>query len=180
MLEWQATSWCEHRLMLLLGTPLKVGQRYMLAISPRMTDLFGRPMHDAFNKSFSVSEAINELIAIEGWKVVPPAVGSHEPLELTFPRPLDWAQLLHDITVGSKIDDPISGRVDIDHGETRWRFTPDKPWQAGAHSIRVAPGLEDICGNTPYGPFDGPFRSAEEIALETAIRLISFAPTPNP
>ena len=163
----------------MLGPPLKVGQQYTLAISPGMTDVYGRPLHDDFNKSFSVSEAVSELIAIEKWKVLPPAIGSHEPLELTFPRPLDWAQLWHGITVASKADHPVSGRIDIDLDETRWRLTPDEPWQAGAHSIRVAPCLEDICGNTPFGPFDGPFRSAEEVALETAIRLIRFATSPN-
>jgi hypothetical protein len=36
------------------------------------------------------------------------------------------------------------------------------------------PSLEDICGNTPYRPFDGMFRSADEVARETGVRFISF------
>ena len=157
-----------------LGPPLKAGQRYILAIGPGMIDMYGHPLREGFNKSFSVSEAVREPIAIEEWKILPPAMESHEPLELSFPLPLDWAQLWHGITVASETGQAISGRIHIDLGEKRWRFTPHLPWRVGTHSVRVAPDLEDICGNTPCGPFDGPFRSADEVALESAIRLIPF------
>ncbi len=158
----------------MLGPPLKAGQRYTLAIGTGMMDVQGRPLCEPFYKSFSVSEAVRASIGIENWRLSPPAAGNHDPLELTFPRPLDWAQLWRAITVVSETGQPLSGCIDIGLGETRWRFTPDKPWQARAHSVRVAPGLEDICGNTSYGPFDGPIRSADEVALETAIRTIPF------
>jgi hypothetical protein len=158
----------------MLGPPLKAGQRYTLVIGPGMIDVLGRPLRENFHKSFSVSEAVRKPIAIEEWKILPPTMESHEPLELGFPWPLDWAQLWHGITVALETGQPISGRIHIDPGEQRWRFTPDAPWRVGTHRIRVAPGLEDICGNTPYGPFDGPFRSADEVAFETAIRLILF------
>lgn len=157
-----------------LGPPLKAGQRYTLVIGTGMIDVYGRPLRKAFNRPFTVSEAVRAPITIEEWGISRPAAGSREPLELTCPRPLDWAQLLHGITVVSETGLPISGCVDIGTGETQWRFTPDEPWQAGTYSVCVAPSLEDICGNTPYGPFDGPFRSADEMALETAIRMIPF------
>ena len=98
---------------------------------------------------------------------------SHEALELTFPRPLDWAQLWRGITVVSENGQTIEGRIEINPGETRWRFTPHAPWQGGAHSVRIVPGLEDICGNTPYGPFDGALGSTRE-GLETALRSLTF------
>jgi len=158
----------------MLGPPLRAGQRYTLAVGAGMIDVYGRPLREGFNKSFCVSQAIRQPIAIEKWKILPPALESHEPLELTFPRPLDWAQLWHGIAVVSKTGQPISGRIDIDLGETRWRFTPDAPWQAGPHSVSVAPGLEDLCGNTPYGAFDGPFRSPGEVADEASVRSIPF------
>jgi hypothetical protein len=158
-----------------LGSPLRAGQRYTLAIGRGMIDAYGRPLCEAFHKSFSVSEAIREPIAIEEWKISSPAATSHESLEITFPRPLDWAQLSRGIAVAWETGQPIDGRFDVSAGETRWRFTPDEPWQAGAHCVRVAPGLEDICGNTPSGAFDGPFRSADQVALETTLRIIPFA-----
>jgi hypothetical protein len=158
-----------------LGPPLRAGQQYTLAIGRGMIDVHGRPLCEAFSKSFSVSEAIREPIAIEEWKISSPAAASHESLEIAFPRPLDWAQLSHGISVTSESGQPMEGNIDVGVGETRWRFTPDQPWEAGAHYVRVAPGLEDICGNTPYRAFDGPFRLADEVALETTILTIPFA-----
>ena len=157
-----------------LGPPLEAGQRYTLAIGTGMIDLYGRPLYEAFHKSFSVSHAIRTPIAIGEWTISPPAPGTHQSLELRFPRPLNWAQLWHAINIASTAGRLISGRIDIDGGETRWRFTPDEPWQAGAYSLRVAPELEDICGNTPGWPFDGPSRSTEEVAIEADTRLIPF------
>jgi hypothetical protein len=159
----------------MLGPPLRAGQRYTLAVGRAMIDAYGRPLHDGFNKSFSVSVPVRERIAIEEWKIRSPAMDSREALELAFQRPLDWAQLWRGITVVSKSGRAIGGQIDIDPGETRWRFTPDAPWQGDAHySVRVVPGLEDICGNTPYGPFDGAIRSTGEMGLETAVSSISF------
>jgi hypothetical protein len=157
-----------------LGPPLQAGERYTLAIGRGMIDMYSRPLYQSFSKAFSVSEAIREPIAIEAWKIAPPTMGSNEPLALRFPSPLDWAQLWHGISVASDAGEPIAGRIGIDSGETRWRFTPDEPWQAGTYSVRVAQDLEDICGNTPYGLFDGPFRPVDEVAWQTPTRLIPF------
>ena len=157
-----------------LGPPLRSGQRYTLAIAPGMIDTDGCPLREGFSKSFRVSQPVREPIAFERWELQVPAMGTFEPLELNFPSPLDWAQLWRGITVISDSGKPISGQIDIDLGETRWRFTPDAPWRAGGYSARVSPGLEDVCGNTPYGSFDGPFRSANDVALETAIRSVPF------
>jgi hypothetical protein len=158
----------------MLGPPLRAGQRYTLVVGPGMVDIYGRPLRKSFNKSFKVSKPVRDPIATEQWKILPPATDSHEPLELLFPKPLDWAQLWHGITVASESGQPISGRIDIDPGEMRWRFTPQLPWTAGGYSVRVSPGLEDVCGNTPYAPFDGPFRSADDVTLEVAICSIPF------
>ena len=157
-----------------LGPPLKRGGRYTLAVAAGMIDVHGRRLREPFNKSFIVSGPVREAIAVEEWKIRSPTMDGCEPLELAFPRPLDWAQLWRGISVVSESGQAISGRIDIDAGETRWRFTPDTPWQLGAHRVRVVPSLEDICGNTPYRPFDGMFRSADEVARETGVRFISF------
>jgi hypothetical protein len=157
-----------------LGSPLRSGQRYTLAIAPGMVDMLGHPLREGFRKPFRVADAVREPIAFERWRIRIPREGTREPLELDFPGPLDWAQLWRGIAIVSERGEPISGRIDIDRGETRWRFTPDAPWRAGAYDARVSAGLEDACGNTLYAPFDGPLRSADEIALETADRSIPF------
>ena len=158
----------------MLGPPLRVGERYILAVGPGMIDVQGRPLRQRFTKAFTVCEAVRAPIDIEDWRIVPPTADSRDPLELTFATPLDWAGLWQGITVVSEGGAQISGRVGIDQDETRWHFTPDAAWQAGFHSIRISPDLEDACGNTPYGAFDGPFRSAEQVSLETAVRLVPF------
>jgi hypothetical protein len=158
----------------MIGPPLRAGQRYTLAVGTGMIDIYGRPLREGFSNSFSVSEAVRAPVAIENWKIRPPELTGRQPLELVFPRPLDWAQLWRGITIASESGQPISGQIDIDLGETRWRFTPDAPWQKGAHSVRVSPDLEDICGNTPNGPFDGPFRSTDDVARKTGVRSIPF------
>jgi len=157
-----------------LGPPLKVGERYILAVGPGMIDVYGRPVRQRFTKAFTVCEGVRAPIAIEDWRIAPPTADSRDPLELTFPTPLDWAGLWQGIIVVSEGAEQISGRVGIDQDETRWHFTPDAAWRASFYSVRISPGLEDACGNTPYGAFDGPFRSAEQVALETAVRSIPF------
>jgi hypothetical protein len=68
----------------------------------------------------------------------------------------------------------MSGRIEV--GETCWRFSLNKLWRAGTYSVRVSPGLEDACGNTPYAPFDGPLRSGNErdLDVEKTFRSIRF------
>jgi hypothetical protein len=157
----------------MLGPPLRVAERYMLVVAPGMIDAHGRPLRQRFTKAFTVCEPVRASIAIEDWRIVSPIADSRDPLELTFPTPLDWAGLWQGITVASD-GEKIGGRVGIDEDETRWRFTPDAAWRAGFHSICISPHLEDACGNTPYGAFDGPVRSVEQVALETAVRSIPF------
>jgi hypothetical protein len=158
----------------MLGPPLRAGERCMLTVGQGMIDVDGRSLRQRFTKAFAVCDAVRAPLAIDDWRIAPPMAGSRDPLELAFPAPLDWLGLWRGIAVTSDDGEPISGRVDIDQDEMRWRFTPDAAWPTGSYRIRISPGLEDACGNTPYGAFDGPFRSAEQVALETTVRLISF------
>jgi hypothetical protein len=162
----------------MLGPPLEAGRRYTLVVGASMTDVYGHRLRERFSKSFIVSQPIREPVSVAGWKITAPPADGHESLEVIFSRPLDWAQLWHGITVVSKDGERASGKVDVDEGESRWRFTPDTPWRMGHYSVRASPDLEDICGNTHYGPFDGPLRSADELALEKAVRSIPFEVEP--
>ena len=158
----------------MLGPPLKVGERNILSVGSGMIDVQGRPLRQRFTKAFTVCEAVRAPIAIKDWRIAPPTADNRVPLELTFPTPLDWAGLWQGITVVSESGEQIGGRVGIGQDEARWHFTPDTAWRAGFYSIRISPGLEDACGNTPCGAFDGPLRSAEQISRETAVRLVPF------
>jgi hypothetical protein len=157
-----------------LGPPLKAGQEYTLAVGSGMLDSSGLPLRETFYKRFRVTEAVRKHIAVEEWKLVPPAIKSRQPLVLMFPRPLDWALLSQAITIVSTNEQSIEGRIVIDRCERRWSFTPTAPWAAGYYHVRVASGLEDVCGNSIIAAFDRPLRSGSDLAYEVANRPVSF------
>jgi hypothetical protein len=157
-----------------LGPPLKAGQICTLVVGTGMTDSSGRQLPEAVCKRFHVTAAVREPIAIERWEIVPPAIHTHEPLVLRFSRPLDWALLSHSITIASKSGQSLGGRIVVDQCENRWRFTPDSPWVADSYHVRIASGLEDVCGNSVTAAFDRPLRSDNDLAFETASCSIPF------
>jgi hypothetical protein len=120
-------------------------------IAPKPTlehNMWGLVLGKSFYKSFHLTEAVREPIAVEQWKLLPPATKSNQPLVLMFPKPLDWALLWRTITIASEGGQPMDGRIAIDQGERRWSFTPTSPWTAGSYSVRIASILEDVCGNS--------------------------------
>lgn len=145
-----------------LGPPLKAGVEYTLVIGSGMVDSSGCPLSKAFHKHFRVTDAVREHIAVEQWQIVPPVAKSHQPLAIEFPRPLDWALLLRTITIASTAGVLVEGRIEINQCETAWSFTPTSPWAAGSYYIRVAPSLEDVCGNSVIAPFDRPLRASSD------------------
>lgn len=157
-----------------LGPPLKAGQKYTLAIGSRMIDSSGRSLFVGFSKSFHVTEAVREPIAVQQWKILPPLMKGHQPLVLVFPKPLDWALLWHTITIASEDGQPIDGRIAIDQGERRWSFAPTSPWTAGSYYMRIASSLEDVCGNSLLEAFDRPLRSARDLVYQAANCSIPF------
>jgi hypothetical protein len=58
-----------------------------------MIDFSGRSLGKSFYKFFRLTEAVREPIAVEQWKLLPPATKSNQPLVLMFSKPLDWALL---------------------------------------------------------------------------------------
>lgn len=147
-----------------LGPPLKAGLEYTLVVGSGMMDLWGRPLRQAYCKPFRVTEPVREPIPVGQWTVVAPETWSHQPLRLLFPRPLDWAILWEAITVTSEGEQLIDGQADVDQGERQWSYTPTTPWAPGLYNVRVARGLEDVCGNSPTQAFDRPLRSRGESA----------------
>jgi hypothetical protein len=156
-----------------LGPPLKVGREYTLVVGSGMVDLSGRRLRETFYKRFRVTEAVRKRIAVEQWKIVPPAAKSCKPLVLMFPEPLDWALLSPTITIGSTDEPSVYGRIVVDQCERRWSFTPALPWAAGSYDVRVASSLEDVCGNGVIAAFDRSLQSGSD-AYEVARRSIPF------
>jgi hypothetical protein len=157
-----------------LGPPLKAGQRYVLAIGSEMVDSGGRSLGQPCYKPFVVGAAVRDRIAVANWKVLPPATRSRQALTLLFPQPLDWALLWRSITVTPDGGAPMPGRISLDRSERCWRFIPASPWVAGRYFIRVAPDLEDVCGNNLLAAFDRPLRPGSDLTAEAADCSIPF------
>jgi hypothetical protein len=158
-----------------LGPPLKSGQQYTLAVGAGMLDLSGCRLRENFYKTFRVTKAVREPVAPEQWKIVRPITATCQPLRLIFPRPLDWGLLWNAITIVSADRQPIAGRSAVDLDERRWTFTPRSIWVPGAYRIRIASGLEDVCGNDLVAPFDRPLRSGNRnLPFDPAHRSIPF------
>ncbi len=158
----------------MLGPPLQAGQRYTLRIGSGMIDGHGQPLPKDFSKTFLVAAAQRERISVGSWTVRPPSGESREAIAVAFPQPLDWMQLWSGILVVSETHSPIAGRIEIDSGGIQWRFIPEAPWRTGMYRLLVASALEDICGNTPDGPFDGPIRQAEVLSRENSMYAVDF------
>jgi hypothetical protein len=157
-----------------LGSPLVQGERYTLAIGPRMVDFVGRPLGESFHKSFEVTEPVREHISVESWKVNAPSANERQPITLVFPRPLDWALLWHSIRIDSENGQRVEGRFAIDQHEKRWSFTPASPWPSGSYRVRIATSLEDVCGNNLLVAFDGPIRSTGDLSHQDVYRFLRF------
>ncbi len=72
---------------------------------------------------------------------------------MKFDEPLDHGMLKRVLAIVAD-GRAIAGRVQVDEQETRWRFTPEKPWKAGDYSLRVRSNLEDRVGNSIARPFE--------------------------
>src|SRR5205085_10423181 len=131
------------------GTALEAGKRYTLVIGREWRDGRGVPLVEEYRKSFRVAPADRTPPDPKTWKLSAPRAGSRDPLTITFPKPMDFALLQHEIEVKG-----VTGSVTVARDETEWHFSPDRPWSAGAYQIIIRTTLEDLAGNHILRPFD--------------------------
>ena len=145
-----------------IGGALEMGKHFTLELATTWQDSHGKPLAAPFRKRFLVTEADRTPIEPSRWRIIPPQIGTREPLIVHFNEPLDHALAQRLLTV-----EKISGTVALEDSERRWRFTPQKPWQARRYFLVASPLLEDLAGNNIGKAFDvdtsrpsQPFRSA--------------------
>lgn len=137
-----------------VGPPIVQGRRYTLVIDATWPDAEGRPLKEGFLRSFAVKPAERRPVSLGTWRVTAPSAGSTQALTVVFPRPMDRALLDRLIEVLEAAGLPLEGSIQVDLEETRWKFTPRRPWHAGGYRLRVDTALEDIAGNKVDRPFD--------------------------
>ena len=130
-----------------LGRPLKAGRQYTLVVDREWRDGEGRPLKEAFRRTFKAGAADMRPLDLSTWQLRPAAAGSRQPLTVVFPEPLDHGLLLRALGVAMRDGTPVSGEVGIAAEETQWTFTPAQPWQPGEYQLVVLTILEDLAGN---------------------------------
>ena len=136
-----------------VGPAIEEGKRYTLVIDRDWQDAGGAPLAEGFRKVFRVGPADRTPPDQRQWRVTAPRAGATGAVTVTFPKPLDYALLMHLLQVSGPAG-AVAGAVTVDAGETRWSFTPQQPWKAGDYRILVDTALEDLAGNRIGRPFD--------------------------
>jgi hypothetical protein len=131
------------------GPALRPGARYTLVIDRGWADASGTRTIEPFRKDFTVIAADRDPPDPAGWKIAAPQAGTRAPLVIEFPDPMDHALLGSLLTV-----ERVAGAVSISESETRWSFTPEKPWPGGEYRLAFDTALEDLAGNRINRPFD--------------------------
>jgi hypothetical protein len=134
------------------GPPLSVGQTCTLEIDAAWRDAAGGPLVEGALKAVTVAPPLRAPIEPEAWRLTPPT-WPIAPLVVDAAHPLDAALALRALSVWNAAGE-VSGQARLERSETRYVFTPDRPWTAGRHTVRADPLLEDIAGNRIGRPFD--------------------------
>ena len=87
------------------------------------------------------------------WRIITPATGRRDALRVLLSGPMD-IQARHLIAVADAAGNRLSGVAGFATGEAEWLFCPDRPWERGAHVLRVHPHAETPCGDAVGAPFE--------------------------
>ena len=129
------------------GRPLRAGHKYVLEISTAWPDVNRQPLKSGYRHRFRAGPAIEVAVKLSDWRIAAPLAGTHEPLIVTFRRPLDHGTLARALGVETKARHAIEGDIHLEAADTRWVFTPTAAWQAGEYSLLALAFLEDPQGN---------------------------------
>jgi hypothetical protein len=136
------------------GPSLEEGKSYTLVVDRGWHDASGRPLGEGFRKSFRAAAPDDTQPDPARWTLEPPRAGTREAIAVLFEKPLDEAMLHRVLAVVDSGGAAVSGRIEIDRGERRWRFFPDRPWTSGRHGLVADTVLEDLAGNSIARPFE--------------------------
>ena len=137
-----------------MGPALVAGKTYTLVIDSAWRDDQNRPLVRSAKKTFRALPADHRQPDPAHWRIAPPDPNSTHELMIILDKPLDHAMLQRVLSVRDPAGRPIPGQILIDQEEKRWKFSPEKPWQPGRHSVLVETILEDTAGNSIGRPFE--------------------------
>jgi hypothetical protein len=136
------------------GPVLEEGKRYTLVIDRAWKDADGNPMKATYKKAFSVGALDETQPDVKTWKLAAPSANSRAALTVTFPKPMDHGLATRLLWVIDKEGKKVAGKVEMSDRETRWLFTPERAWEAGAYHLVADTRVEDPMGNSVDRPFE--------------------------
>jgi hypothetical protein len=157
-----------------LGPVLEEGKTYTLEIDRRWRDAEGVELKETYRKTFKVGPPVEKQLDVKTWKVQAPAAGDRGQLIVTLPIPHDHALLHRMIWVADAKGRRIAGTVQTTDQETRWRFKPEKAWEAGAYQIVADVQLEDLAGNNLARAFEVDVFHPVERTIKTETVTLPF------
>src|SRR5262245_21958953 len=156
------------------GPALEEGKEYALAISREWRDANGKPLEEAFRKSFRVIAPDDRVPDVKDWKITPPPAATVEPIVIRFPKPMDHALLQHCIWVLDPRGRKRPGTVTTRFQEIQFEFAPEDPWEVGKYQLVVDTNLEDLSGNNLRGPFEVDVFNKVDTKIQTETISIPF------
>lgn len=96
---------------------------------------------------FRVCDPVLEAIDETDWRLVPPTVGSLDPVVVHFYRVMDAALCEDEIGVLTPSEETVQTRVSLAPDGTAALIVPSHPWSAGEHRLVISERFEDVCGN---------------------------------
>lgn len=137
-----------------LGTPLQEKSHYRLTVSPQWQDVNGVALQKESSKFFIAINRDSLSPRIDDWKIQTPKAGSHDPLTIDLPEPLDHFLLMEILHVVDKNGRPVGGEFSTGRQDTQCSFKPDAVWEAGNYELVAESMLEDLAGNNLNKSFD--------------------------
>jgi hypothetical protein len=157
-----------------MGPVFEPGRRYALVIDRGMRDAAGNPLAAPHRKVFQTVAADRAQPNIRAWEVKSPRARSLQPLEVRFGESLDYALLQRMLWVekstgpcGNEQTRRVSGKIQVDSNERRWRLTPEGPWEPGTYRLVTDSLLEDLAGNSLKKPFEVDIRTPKREVADT-------------
>jgi hypothetical protein len=145
-----------------VGYPLRSGTSIRLVVDSGFLDAAGSPLRSGAERTYRVGDEERRRVEPRDWALTVPAIGTHDPLDVAFGRPLDHGLVTRCLRVLGPDDRAVAGSQDVGAGELSWRFTPSRPWVPGVHHLVVEPVLEDVAGNSVSRVFDRDLTRAED------------------
>jgi hypothetical protein len=136
-----------------IGPAVVEGKRYKLVIDREWHDARGVILVERFEKVFRGGPSDRVPPDPSKWRITAPKSGTTDPLDIVFPKPMDYVLLQRMIGIFDTRGE-IAGKITVDRNETRCRFTPQEPWKRGSYHITADNTLEDVSGNHLDRPFD--------------------------